>query len=197
VAEGLTVERYDPAAAVRFLYDFAEPACWLAAESLIGALGPAAEWVPVRGASLRGGAPLPEPDPAGLARDAADAGRLPLRWPAAWPWDPEPALLAATYAKSIGRVVAFSLAAFRQAYAGGRNLSDTDSVLIAAAANELHPRAVLTGMGTRATAAALARATEQAAAAGVRELPAVVAPSGGVWTGPRCADAAAAAGAAR
>ena len=50
---------------------------------------------------------------------------------------------AATYAKQIGRTVAFSLAAFRQAYAGGRSLGDPDNVLIAAAACEMHPRAVL------------------------------------------------------
>ena len=44
-----------------------------------------------------------------------------------------------------GSAVAFSLAAFRQAFAGGRDLSDPDNVLIAAAACELHPRAVLKG----------------------------------------------------
>ena len=31
---------------------------------------------------------------------------------------------AATYAKQIGRTVAFALAAFRQAFAGGRALDD-------------------------------------------------------------------------
>ncbi len=194
MAEGLTVTRHDPAAVVRFVYDFAEPECWLAAESVIGTLGGAVEWVPVRGAALRDGAAPPACDPAELAREAAAAGRLPVRWPAAWPWDPEPALLAATYAKSIGRGVAFSLAAFRQAYNGGRDLSEPDTVLIAAAANEMHPRAVLAGMGTRATAAALDRATAQAADAGVPELPAVVTAGGRVWTGRTCAADAAQAG---
>ena len=47
---------------------------------------------------------------------------------------------AATYAKQIGRAVAFALAAFRQAYAGGRDLVEPDNVLIAAAACEMHPR---------------------------------------------------------
>ena len=36
-------------------------------------------------------------------------------------------MLAATYAKQIGRGVAFSLAAFRQAFAGGRDLGDRDT----------------------------------------------------------------------
>ena len=48
---------------------------------------------------------------------------------------------AATYAKEIGRAVAFSLAAFRQAFAAGRDLTEPDNVLLAAAAAELHPRA--------------------------------------------------------
>ena len=51
-------------------------------------------------------------------------GLQPLRWPDPFPFDSEQALLAATYAKSIGRVVAFSLAAFRQAFAGGHALDD-------------------------------------------------------------------------
>ena len=48
-------------------------------------------------------------------------------------------MLAATYAKQFGRAVAFSLAAFRQAFAGGRDLGDEITVLIAAAACEMHP----------------------------------------------------------
>jgi 2-hydroxychromene-2-carboxylate isomerase len=79
----------------------------------------------------------------------------------------------ATYAKSIGRVVAFSLAAFRQAFAAGRDLSDADSVVIAAAACEMHPAAVLKAADTRGVAEALARATAEAAEAGVRGVPAV------------------------
>ena len=55
------------------------------------------------------------------------------------------AMRAAVFAQQTGRVVAFSLAAFRQAFAGGRDLTDTDNVLLAAAACELHPRAVLKG----------------------------------------------------
>ncbi len=54
-------------------------------------------------------------------------------------------MLVATYAKSIGRVVPFAQAAFRQAFAGGHSLADTNNVLIAAAACEMHPNAVLKG----------------------------------------------------
>ena len=69
--------------------------------------------------------------------------------------------------------MAFSLAAFRQAFAAGRDLSDPDNVLIAAAACEMHPAAVLKAADTRGVAEALARATAEAAAAGVRGVPAV------------------------
>ena len=55
---------------------------------------------------------------------------------------------AATFAKQTGRTVSFSLAAFRQAFAAGRDLSDPDNVLIAAAACELHPRALLKAVET-------------------------------------------------
>ena len=64
---------------------------------------------------------------------------MPVRWPEGWPNNTLKAMRAAIFAQSIGRAVAFSLAAFRQAFAGGRDLSDVDNVLIAAAACELHP----------------------------------------------------------
>ena len=69
---------------------------------------------------------------------------------------------AATFAQKGGRAVAFSLAAFRQAFAGGRDLAVTDNVLIAAAACELHPKAVLKGIETRSVKEALKQATAEA-----------------------------------
>ena len=86
---------------------------------------------------------------------------------------PSSAMLAATYAKGIGRAVAFSLAAFRQAFAAGRDLSDPDNVAIAAAACEMHPAALLKGVELRRTREALERATEARRAAGVRTVPTI------------------------
>jgi 2-hydroxychromene-2-carboxylate isomerase len=74
--------------------------------------------------------------------------------------------------------VAFALAAFRQAYAGGRSLADPDNVVIAAAACEMHPTAVLKAAELRGVREALDAATARAAALGVRDVPAV-------WTGER------------
>ena len=59
-------------------------------------------------------------------------------------------MLAATYAKGAGKTVAFSLAAFRQAYAGGRDLPCDDNVVIAGAACEIHPACAADGVATRA-----------------------------------------------
>jgi 2-hydroxychromene-2-carboxylate isomerase len=82
-------------------------------------------------------------------------------------------MLAATYAKRIGRAVAFSLAAFRQAFAGGRDLADLHTILIAGAACEMHPTALLKGMEMRSVAVALEAATARARGAGVAALPAI------------------------
>jgi predicted DsbA family dithiol-disulfide isomerase len=82
-------------------------------------------------------------------------------------------MLVATYAKQVGRAVAFSLAAFRQAFAGGRDLGDVDTALIAAAACEMHPTAVLKALELRSVTTALERAVARARAAGVVELPAI------------------------
>jgi 2-hydroxychromene-2-carboxylate isomerase len=80
---------------------------------------------------------------------------------------------AATYAKSIGRATAFSLAAFRQAFAAGRDLGDPDTIVIAGAASEMHPAAVIKAVELRTVAVALEEAGERAAAAGVNRLPAI------------------------
>ena len=98
---------------------------------------------------------------------------MPVRWPDPWPGNTLTAMRAATFAQQIGRAVAFSLAAFRQAFAGGRDLSDVDNVLIAAAACELHPNAVLKGIETQSTKDRLRSATAEAYERGVRGVPTV------------------------
>jgi 2-hydroxychromene-2-carboxylate isomerase len=124
------------------------------------------EWVPVH----RGGADAAV-DRAAVEARAAELGLPAVRWPEPFPFDSRTAMLAATFAKQSGRAVAFSLAAMRQAFAGGRDLSVTDNVLVAAAACELHPRALLKGIELRSVIQELEAAS--AAAAGI-ELPAVV-----------------------
>ncbi|MEK6230162.1 MAG: DsbA family protein, partial [Actinomycetota bacterium] len=91
-----------------------------------------------------------------------------------------------------GRAVAFSLAAFRQAFAGGRDLSVTDNVLIAAAACELHPNAVLKGIETRSVKEALKEATTEAIQKGVQGVPTVAVGEQLFWGDDRLEEAAAA-----
>jgi 2-hydroxychromene-2-carboxylate isomerase len=159
-----------------FYYDLGSPACYLTAERILATLPVLAEWQPVLGAQL--GLTVSAPDYDRLAADTAEYGLLPLRMPASWPPDSELATLVASYAKPGGKVVAYSLAAFRQAFAGGRDLGDEGTVLIAAAACEMHPRAVLKGVQLRSTRTALQRAGARAAAADVTALPAIATGSG-------------------
>jgi 2-hydroxychromene-2-carboxylate isomerase len=79
----------------------------------------------------------------------------------------------ATFAQTIGRAVAFSLAAFRQAFAGGRDLSEVDNILIAAAACELHPNAILKALDTQSVKDRLREATAKAYERGVRGVPTI------------------------
>jgi 2-hydroxychromene-2-carboxylate isomerase len=158
-----------------FYFDLGSPECYLMAEQVMTALPVVPEWEPVMAAELGADG---EVDRGEIERRAAALGLQPLRWPERWPPDTRRAMLAATYAKRIGRAVAFSLAAFRQAFAAGRDLGEDDTVLIAGAACEMHPSALLKGIGLRSTEEALADATERARRDGVRTLPAVVGADG-------------------
>jgi 2-hydroxychromene-2-carboxylate isomerase len=98
---------------------------------------------------------------------------MPVRWPKGWPNNTLTAMRAAIFAQQTGRAVAFSLAAFRQAFAAGRDLSDVDNVLIAAAACELHPNAVLKGIEMQSTKDRLREVTREAYERGVSGVPTV------------------------
>ena len=164
----------------RFYFDLASPTAYLAAERVNHVMGEVPEWVPVRfDLSFRCAEEIAayRED---IERAARAQGVQPVVWPEPFPSDSEWAMLAATYAKQIGRAVAFSLAAFRQAFAAGRDLSERDNVLIAAAACEMHPTAVLKGAELRGTRERLETATDRARAAGVRDVPAVLTAGGEV-----------------
>jgi 2-hydroxychromene-2-carboxylate isomerase len=155
-----------------FYYDLGHPWCYLAAEQVMSALPVVPEWEPVLAAEVvrdTAGAT----DREAIEQRASELGLQPLRWPPEPAPDTRQAMLAATYAKRIGRAVAFSLAAFRQAFAAGRDLGAEDTVLIAAAAAEMHPAALLKGIALRSVGDALTSANERARAAGVTSLPAI------------------------
>jgi 2-hydroxychromene-2-carboxylate isomerase len=175
-----------PAPSSFFYFDLASPLAYLAAEQVLHALPRPAEWQPVLARELAGedgDEPLEvwrcehERDAfrEDVERRAAALGLPPLRWPEPFPFDSAFAMRAATYAKSIGRAVPFAQAAFRQAFAGGRSLADRDNVVIAAAACEMHPSAILAAAELRSTRAQLDATTRQAAvSSSIREVPAIV-----------------------
>lgn len=166
-----------------FFYDLGSPECYLVGERVMGELDPVPEWEPVHAAAL--GIELGGGDRDALAAAAAQMGLLAMCWPSVWPADTERAMLTATWAKRGGRAVAYSQAAFRQAFAGGRDLGDEGTVLIAAAACEMHPTAVLKGVTLRATTGALAAANQRARELGVTTLPAL-AVGRELFSGPGC-----------
>jgi 2-hydroxychromene-2-carboxylate isomerase len=180
-----------------FYYDLAGPDAYLAAERLVEVVGGDVEWEPVLLDDVPGGgwpafrcAAEKEVYRTEVERRAAQQGVQPIRWPPGSPPDTTLAMRVATYAKQIGRGVAFSLAAFRQAFAGGRDLADAETILIAAAACEMRPAAVLKAAELQSVRAGLESAVGRAAAAGVTEVPALVV-GGSVFQGPRAPEEAA------
>jgi 2-hydroxychromene-2-carboxylate isomerase len=188
-----------------FYYDLGSPYAYLAAERIHAVFAEAGadapEWQPV----LLGGlfqrfdrdswAKGPERE-AGLReveRRASAYGLPPIAWPDPFPGNTLYAMRVATFAKEIARTVSFSLAAFRQAFAAGRDLSDPDNVILAAAASEMHPRAIEAAVGRDAIKAALREATDHAGDLGVVGVPSVVVGDEVYWGDDRLEEAAEAA----
>jgi 2-hydroxychromene-2-carboxylate isomerase len=169
------------AAGPAFYFDLGRPDAYLLAERVLQTMPIATEWIPVLASDLPGAESYDafrcaEERNIVLGEFVETAGRRglqPLRWPDPFPFDSSFAMHAATYARQIGRTVPFALAAFRQAFAGGRAL-DADGVLIAAAACEMHPAAVLKAVELRSVREALATETARARDLGVRDVPAIV-----------------------
>lgn len=166
-----------------FYYDLSSPYAWLAAERINSVLPVPPVWQPIAfGFVIRHFGKTPwslgpgrEDGMAEIERRAAERGLPEVRWPDGWPVQTYslPALRAAVYAAEVGKVVAFSLAAFRQQFNAGRGLDQIDTVLLAAAACELHPNAVLQAIERGAIKERLRAATEEAIELGVSGVPTV------------------------
>lgn len=184
-----------------FYYDLGSPYAYLSAERISGLFAEAEleqpEWQPVLLGGLfgrfgRGSWAETEARAEGMAeieRRAAAYGLPPIAWPKPWPGNTLVAMRAATFAKQTGRAVSFSLAGFRQAFAAGRDLTDVDSVMIAGAGCELHPRALLKAVETTGVKEALREATDRAGDLGVEGVPAVVVGDEVFWGDDRLEDA--------
>jgi 2-hydroxychromene-2-carboxylate isomerase len=184
-----------------FYYDLGSPYAYLSAERISGLFTEAEleqpEWQPILLGGLfhrfdRGSwseTPARAEGMAEVERRAAAYGLPPVVWPEPWPGNTLVAMRAATFAKQTGRAVSFSLAAFRQAFAAGRDLTDVDNVAIAGAACELHPRALLKAVETAAVKGALREATDRAGELGVEGVPAVVVGDEVFWGDDRLEEA--------
>jgi 2-hydroxychromene-2-carboxylate isomerase len=188
-----------------FYFDLGSPYAYLAAERVnarfaeAGAQPP--EWQPILlgglfkrfGRDSWANGPGRDEGLRECERRAQAYGLPPIRWPDPFPGNSLLAMRAATFAKEIGRTVSFSLAGFRQAFAAGRDLSQPDNVLLAAAASELHPRALLAAVERDAIKTRLREATEEAGDRGVRGVPSLLVADQVFWGDDRLDDAVSAA----
>jgi 2-hydroxychromene-2-carboxylate isomerase len=186
-----------------FYFDLGSPYAYLAAERISGLFAEAgleqAEWQPILlgglfkrfGRDSWANGPGRADGIAEVERRAAAYGLPPLVWPEPWPGNTLVAMRTATFAKQTGRTVSFALAGFRQAFAAGRDLSDPDNVLVAAAACELHPNAVSKAVQTDAVKRGLREATDAAAELGVRGVPSLVVDGEVFWGDDRLEEAVA------
>jgi 2-hydroxychromene-2-carboxylate isomerase len=193
-------------ASATFYYDLGSPYAYLSAERISGLFTEAGleqpEWQPILLGGLfrrfgRGSWAETSARAEGMAeveRRATEYGLPPIAWPQPWPGNTLVAMRVATFAKQTGRTVSFSLAAFRQAFAGGRDLTDPDNVMIAGAACELHPRALLKAVETEVVKSALREATDRAGDLGVEGVPSVVVGDEVFWGDDRLEEAVEAAG---
>jgi 2-hydroxychromene-2-carboxylate isomerase len=184
-----------------FYFDLGSPYAYLTAERISGLFTDAEleqpEWQPILlgglfkrfGRESWANGPGRKDGIAEVERRAADLGLAPLVWPDPWPGNMLFAMRAATFAKQTGRTVSFALAAFRQAFAAGRDLSEHDNVLIAAAACELHPNAVTKATGIESVKRALIEATDQAAELGVIGVPSLAVGGEVFWGDDRVEEA--------
>ena len=184
-----------------FYFDLGSPYAYLTAERVSGLFTDAEleqpEWQPILlgglfqrfGRDSWGNGPQREDGIAEVERRAREYGLAPLAWPEPWPGNMLFAMRVATFAKQTGRTVSFALAAFRQQFAAGRDLSEHDNVLIAAAACELHPNAVGKAAGTQTVKDALRTATDEAAGRGVIGVPSIAVGDEVFWGDDRLEEA--------
>jgi 2-hydroxychromene-2-carboxylate isomerase len=193
------------AGSATFYFDLGSPYAYLTAERISGLFTDAEleqpEWQPILlgglfqhfGRDSWGNGPDRKDGMAEVERRAAEYGLAPIVWPEPWPGNMLFAMRVATFAKQTGRTVSFALAAFRQAFAAGRDLSEHDNVLIAAAACELHPKALLKAASTEGVKKGLREATAGAAERGVIGVPSLVVGGEVFWGDDRVEEAVAAA----
>lgn len=184
-----------------FFYDFSSPYSYFAAHRVDDVLTVQPRWQPILfGALIRAIGKEPWSLRKGPSREAqmreceerATKLGLPLRWPRDWPLGTYSILAgrAALVAEEQGRLREFSRAVFNQGLGRGRDLTDLDVVLEAAAEATLDPATVAEEVETPRIKESLRRATEEAVKIGVTGVPTVMIGGNLFWGDDRLEDAA-------
>jgi 2-hydroxychromene-2-carboxylate isomerase len=187
--------------AVTFYFDLGSPFAYLAAERLDTSLPQPVEWQPLLlgglfKASGRSSWALGDDERrrAGMAeveRRASDYGLPAMRWPEAWPTNYLVAMLAATFAFTVGRGREFTREAFRNAFQEGWDLSVPERVFASATQAGLDRDELEAATRDPQIKQALRRATDTAAELGVIGVPTLVVDRQLFWGDDRLEDAAA------
>ena len=189
-----------------FLYDFNSPYAYLSATRIADVLPGPVRWRPIAFGPLLGqigkvpwslsDPPTVEAGRRECERRAAERGLPPLTWGEGWPAQNYSlvVLRAALVADRLGRLEAFSLAAYRRKWADGLDLRELDVVLDAAREAGLDEADVRAGVEDPAVKAELRERTDRAIAEGITGIPTVVLADGRrFWGDDRLEEAAAAA----
>jgi 2-hydroxychromene-2-carboxylate isomerase len=187
--------------AVSFYFDLGSPYAYLAAERLDTALPEPVEWQPVllgglfkangRSSWSLGGDQRREAGMAEVERRAREYGLPAISWPELWPTNYLVAMLACTFAFSVGRGREFTRGAFRNAFQQGWELSDPERVFASAAQAGLDRAELEAAIRDPEIKQALRRATDTAAELGVIGVPTLAVDEQLFWGDDRLEDAAA------
>ncbi|HSZ12602.1 MAG TPA: DsbA family protein [Solirubrobacteraceae bacterium] len=187
-----------------FYFDLGSPYAYLAAERLGAVLPEPVWWQPLslgglfklngRSSWALGDHQRRQAGMAEVERRARGYGLAPVRWPDPWPGNYLMAMRAATFAFSAGRGREFTLEAFRDAFARGRDLGVAAHVLAASERAGLDPAEVEAATQDPQVKLALRAATEAAHELGMIGVPTVAVDGELFWGDDRLGDAAAVAG---
>ncbi len=165
----------------RLYFDLGSPYAYLAVERADGVLGACPELEPVLlGAifAMRGRGSWSQTDARAVNVEEVECrarryGLPAIAWPPGWPPDTLAAMRAATWAKRLGRGDEFARAAFRQAFARGRDVADLEVLRAAAGEAGLPADELAEAVSSPEVKGALRAATDAAWERGVAGVPAV------------------------
>lgn len=186
-----------------FFYDFSSPYAYFVANRIDDVLPVQSRWQPILyGALLQQIGKVPWSMRPGSKRDAqmreceklaAELG-LPLRWPPGWPTETYSVVVlrAALVTAELDLIREFSLAAYRQSFGLGRDLTDVAVVLEAAEQAGADRAVVREGVERPDIKERLRRVTDDARRLGVTGIPTVCIDRTLYWGNDRLENAAAA-----